>query len=538
MIVAACCLTGLLWRAEGLLRRSFWIDEVLTVLRARQPTVESLLADLESVPFPPLYYLMLWGWARIWGAGELPVRALPLVIGVVTVPVTYVVWAGLTGRKNALWATALLSTNAFHVFYSQDAKMYAAVWLLATVTSAAFLHAQAAGPRQWDWLVLYGVSNAALLQVSYVGVVPMAIQFLYGLLAISRVRPIAGKLATTAALSWLPCLAWLPITLRTVTQRTGISWIPPVDRDRIASEVSDALGYYVLGYRVTPDYSGDLWSWFFSSLCGPAKWLAGAVILVHLIRLVRRRNGEGVGKAPVLRESDTGLYLALWAFLPAVGAFLFSITVYPIWGPPRYLMASGPAVILLLGCALGSLKQQALACVVAAVFIALNAAMIVFEKTHVTSDPYRQMVRIAATFARGSPGLHRDPSLPSEPLSIIHVAVDRPFSDFSPVCVQYEIEEVNVTSRTRLLRLNTIQEVVNRPQTFFVVYEFQPHLSETAARAMLEARILSRRAGGEPRARRYELSRAFSAEVRADGPLPTPLMSHTAQLWICSPTSS
>ncbi len=270
--------------------------------------------------------------------------------------------------------------------------MYAAVWFLATLSSGEFLHAIVAGRRQWDWLLAYGASNAALLQISYIGVVPLAIQFLYGLLTFSRLRPIAGRLAITAALSCLPYLGWLPVTLRTVTHRTGISWIPPVSGGQMASELSNAFGYYLLGYRVTPDYAGDQWSASFSRIYGPAKWLAFAAILVHLIRLIRGRDDLREDKPPVPRQSDTGLYLVLWAFLPAVAAFVFSMVVFPLWGPPRYLTASGPAILLLVGSALGSLKRQAPACLLGAILISANAAMILFERTHVTSEPYRQMV--------------------------------------------------------------------------------------------------------------------------------------------------
>ncbi len=100
-VVTGLSVIGFLLRAEGLLRRSFCLDEVLTIGRTRQPTVGSLLIGLESSPFPPLYYLLLWGWGRIWGVSELSVRALPLVFGVVTLPVTYLVWSRLIGNRSA-----------------------------------------------------------------------------------------------------------------------------------------------------------------------------------------------------------------------------------------------------------------------------------------------------------------------------------------------------------------------------------------------------------------------------------------------------
>jgi hypothetical protein len=534
MIVAVCTLIGLAWRAEGLLRRSFWVDEVLTFWRAQMPTVDALLTDLASTPFPPLYYVLLWGWTRIWGVSELSVRALPLIFGVVTIPATYLVWAGLIGRNRALWATALLSTNAFHVFYSQDAKMYAAVWFLATVSSGAFLHALVTGPRQVDWLAAYGISNAALLQVSYVGVVPMAIQFLYGLMCFSRVRPIAGRLSVAAALSCVPCVAWLPNTLRAVTQRTGISWIPPVSGYRMAAELSQAFGYYALGYRVTPDYAGDMWGWCFSQLYAPAEWLAAAVILVYLIRLVRRPKDVQADKPPEPQSSAASLYLVLSVVVPAVAAFLFSIIVYPLWGPPRYLTASGPAILLLLGSALGSLERQALAGLLGATLISGNAGMILFEKSHITSDPYRQMVGASAALAWRSPEIQSDACKDPGGIGVIHVERG-PWWNWNEMPVKHEIDEVDAALGTQLFRLDTLENAVRRGTAFFVLELRSRGDSEEAAREWLNGRIAAIQGGATGSSGRFEVRPIFAAEVRADGPLPNPMMSYTAQAWACFP---
>jgi hypothetical protein len=536
-IVAVCSLVGLLWRAEGLMRRSFWLDEVLTFWRARLPSIHSLLDDLESAPFPPLYYLLLWVWAQFWGISELAVRALPMAFGVATLPLTYLVWSGLIGRRNALWAVALLSTNAYHVFYSQDAKMYAAVWLLATLSGGAFLHALEGGPRQRAWLVLYGVSNAASLLTSYVGVVPLAIQSLYGLLALRRLRPVAGKVAFAAILSCLPCLVWLPTTLRTVSHRTGISWIPPASGRHMLSELSQAFGFYVLGYRAVPNPPNDWYGLFFSRIYGPAVCLVGGVVLVYLIRLARSRRDVRSREAPARGDSGLVLYLVLWAFLPALACFLLSMTTYPLWGPPRYLMASGPAIIVLLAVALGSMERRALACVIGASLISANAAMILFEKTHVTTDPYRQMVGTCAAFARQSPGFQGDPTHAGGPFSVIHLG-NGSLSDWNAVCVKYEIDEINTAIREDILRLDKLEKAVGRGLPFFMI-ELEPaELSSAGARERLEGRIASLQADHGRGSGRYEIRPIFSAEVRADGPLPNPTMRHTAQLWACLPAAT
>ncbi len=52
-LVTASFVIGLMFRAEGLLHRSFWLDEVLTLGRATLPTIDALMNDLDFSPFPP-----------------------------------------------------------------------------------------------------------------------------------------------------------------------------------------------------------------------------------------------------------------------------------------------------------------------------------------------------------------------------------------------------------------------------------------------------------------------------------------------------
>ncbi len=80
------------------------------------------------------------------------------------------------------WTLALLALNSYQVAYSQDAKMYSMLWLLATASSGCFLNALSGRPgRKW-WLAGYGIATACLPLTSYVGIVPVLIQGIYGLL--------------------------------------------------------------------------------------------------------------------------------------------------------------------------------------------------------------------------------------------------------------------------------------------------------------------------------------------------------------------
>ena len=52
-------------------------------------------------------------------------------------------------------------------------------------------------------------------------------------------------------------------------------------------------------------------------------------------------------------------YLAIWLLAPTLGALVFSLSAYSIWGVPRYLFAAAPALVLWLGAAIGGLRRRA-----------------------------------------------------------------------------------------------------------------------------------------------------------------------------------
>jgi mannosyltransferase len=75
--------------------QSFWIDEAFTVHLMR----DDFGAMLDGVPVtektPPLYYVAAWLWTRPFGTGEVGVRSLSALIGVLTVPVAFARSSGL-----------------------------------------------------------------------------------------------------------------------------------------------------------------------------------------------------------------------------------------------------------------------------------------------------------------------------------------------------------------------------------------------------------------------------------------------------------
>src|SRR5579884_1723112 len=130
-VLAALALLSLTLRLPNL-GRAYWVDEGISVGIASHP-VAQLPKLLREDGSPPLFYLLLHFWLRLFGRSEAATHLLPLLISLIAIPVGY--WAGreVFDRRAGLAAAALMATNPFLNWYSTETRMYTLVVVLATV---------------------------------------------------------------------------------------------------------------------------------------------------------------------------------------------------------------------------------------------------------------------------------------------------------------------------------------------------------------------------------------------------------------------
>ena len=132
------------------------------------------------------------------------------------------------------------------------------------------------------------------------------------------------------------------------------------------------------------------------------------------------------------------------------------------------------------------------------------------------------------------PEIQRDGRKDLGGFSVIHVEFG-PWWTWNEMPVQHEIDETNASAGFSLLRMDTLENAIERGRAFFVV-ELRPRdMPEAAAREWLELQIAALRSNGARASARFDVRSIFAAEVRADGPLPNPMMSYAAQAWACLP---
>jgi hypothetical protein len=112
-------------------QKGIWLDEAFSIWLGWQhlPRMWGWIGWIDQ--HPPLYYILLNLWMRL-GDDAATVRLLSAVLGVLTIPIVFVLGRRLAGSLVGLLAALLLAVSPYHVRFAQEARMYA----LLTFTAA------------------------------------------------------------------------------------------------------------------------------------------------------------------------------------------------------------------------------------------------------------------------------------------------------------------------------------------------------------------------------------------------------------------
>lgn len=229
-------------------RSDLWLDEALTVNIAHLP-LRDLHGALRRDGAPPLFYVLLHFWMRVFGTSDLAARSLSGVIGVVTLPVAWAAGRRVGGRGVAAGALVLVASSPFAVRYSTETRMYALVVLLVAAGVVALGRAMER-PRPGN-LVALAVVTSALCYSHYWSLYLVATTGLVlawrtwrtwrarGAGAGTTVSPAPALAAVVVgALSFAP---WLP-TFVFQTRHTGTPWAARADFAAMVNAVTSFAG--------------------------------------------------------------------------------------------------------------------------------------------------------------------------------------------------------------------------------------------------------------------------------------------------------
>jgi 4-amino-4-deoxy-L-arabinose transferase-like glycosyltransferase len=106
----------------------------MSVRFATQSLGDTLIKQAKADVHPPFYYLLLNLWVKAFGKGEFEVRLLSAIFGILSILSLYFIVKDLFGNLLALISALILSLSPFHVYYSQEARMYSLVTFLVLLS--------------------------------------------------------------------------------------------------------------------------------------------------------------------------------------------------------------------------------------------------------------------------------------------------------------------------------------------------------------------------------------------------------------------
>jgi mannosyltransferase len=180
-------------------------DELSTYWILHDQSLGEVLSSIHSDDeiTPPLYFALAWLSLQV-GPDPEWVRLPSLIAGTVTIPLVYLLGLRTIGRAAGLVAAAVIALSPFMIYYAVEARSYALMIALLTVSTVAMLAALESGRARW-W-ALYAACSCAAMLSHYTAVFPLAAQFLWAVWAQREsLRPLlAANLAAVAGfLPWI-----------------------------------------------------------------------------------------------------------------------------------------------------------------------------------------------------------------------------------------------------------------------------------------------------------------------------------------------
>lgn len=351
-MVVAITAVGAALRFATLTSQSYWFDEATTA-HEMQLSFGALWHALRSVEStPPLYYVLAWLWAKVFGTGEAGLRSLSALAGTGLIPITYLCGRELVSRATGYVAAALAAVSPFMIWYSQEARAYMLFALLCALSLLFFARARRRpSTANIAWWAVF--SALAMLTHFFAGflIAPEALWLLVAL----RSRRV---MIATAALAVVQA-AVVPIAVNDLSHPL-LGWIKQFSLHTRIEQVPIAFGLNTL-YQSSLVTDGFLAGGLVAAACAAllllerepqhrrgavaAAVMAGTVLLVPLILAAAGRDyyiarnliGAWVPLAVVIGAACTSsrtLPVGLPLATLAVAGFLYA--GFYINGHPQY----------------------------------------------------------------------------------------------------------------------------------------------------------------------------------------------------------
>ena len=339
--LALLLLLALAVRAWQLTFHSLWLDEAFSLFWASKPalTIVRVGLTLTEDKHPPLYYLLLHGWTRLFGTSDAAARSLGVGLGALAVWPTYglalALNRGREGARRCAWlAAALVALNPFLIWYSQEVRMFMPATTFGLWGLYAWLRALApdlTGPgRRGSAFFWYGLAVGGLLAACYSYLFAAFLLPVAGLWLIVEKFPSHARQSGRAYLrAWWPGALALLLLAALFAPLALAAWRVSGAEATPGTPFADLFGVWA---RLLEAYTVRQVPW-----SAPLRAIvvsgAGALLLIGLASALRR-------------DVRRGLLLLLWLLIPLLLGNLLQAKDATVFAETRYFIFLIPALCL------------------------------------------------------------------------------------------------------------------------------------------------------------------------------------------------
>ncbi len=340
--LAIIVLIALALRLPGFGESGLWNDEAIVAAVAEHPFPE-LLEEVRRDAHPPLFFIIerfirlglgFEGWT------EAGVRAISLVLGIITILVIFLVGRQMISNRTGLLAAFLLAISPMHVHYSREGRNYTLLILLVIMAMSCVVSMYRRPNVRIGFLTaLVFIALVYTHSVSFFILAPVGIMLLVSLLRRGDKESLTS-LGVTISVSLVGILPWLPTLLsqssrisKTATNGSGpIEWVRPHWEKLFPFQVPSSLG--AMSHGSMPPVNNFVYELWWTA------WFALGVSAVLILVGWRYRA--------TWREPWSGYLLATAGLGSLILMFIASWLGTPIYSIGRVDTIALPAFILLI----------------------------------------------------------------------------------------------------------------------------------------------------------------------------------------------
>lgn len=292
------------------------LDEPFSIYWAQQDTGD-MLELFKGENNPPLHFLLLHVWIKLFGIGPVAVRSLSLLFSLLTIPVIYHLSKRLMNKPFAVFVALVFISSYFNHYHALEARGYSLFVLLSTLS---FLELYKFIFEEKKNFLLFALWNVLLLYTHYLAGFIITCEYLIFLVFNFRrtgemLKILIGSSVVSLAL-YSPGLYWFMQRLGDFSEKG--TWVPE-------AQFTELYGNIVRFYN---NYVSFLLY----------------VLAILLIIVISRKELVWKLKDHLIKQKVR--FVAALFCVPYLGMFVFSKLVQPVFLDRYLLFTSIPLYIL------------------------------------------------------------------------------------------------------------------------------------------------------------------------------------------------